>query len=46
MIKKGEQLVVNNSYGFIYTLVMKESEYDAPRWFADIVGYPGLQSIA
>lgn len=47
MIKKGEELVGNHSYGFIYILVIKESKDNAHRLFADIiVGYLGLQSIA
>lgn len=45
--KKSEELVGNNSYGFIYRIITKESENNAHRWFADIiVGYFGLQSIA
>lgn len=45
--KKREELVGKNSYGFIYRLVIRESEHNVHRLFADIiVVYPGLKSIA
>lgn len=43
--KKGE-LLGKNSYGFIYRLVIRESEDNVHRLLADItVVYLGLQSI-
>lgn len=47
MIKKrGGELLGKNSYGFIYRLVIRESEDNVHRLLADItVVYLGLQSV-